>query len=183
MAILSHHLLIHHLLVLIQLRIVASLRHLLVHAQALLVLHAALLASDVAALTNQACSILLLLLLEDSLRKDIAGLALVIGVLLVAVALKAYGPFDAIVNVRAARRAHHVAGARLVLRVHRLILVLEHPLRHGVGRRIARELPSPLLGVADVIGAVLAAVRSVSLQSALPAVAHGRRGLVEGWRL
>ena len=179
--ILPHHLLIiHHLLVLIQLRVIASLRHLLVHAQAFLVFSTALFASNVAALTYQTRTVLLLLLLEDALGEDVTGLALIVGILLVAVALNASVSFDTVVDVGAAGRAHHIVRARLVLRVHLLILVLQHPLRHGVRRRIPRELSSPLLGVADVIGAVLP---RVSVVPALPAVPHGGGGLVEARRL
>ena len=110
--ILAHHwLIIHHLLVLSQLRVIASLRHLLVHAQAFLVLSTTLFASNIATLTYQTCAVLLLLLLEDALGEDVAGLALVVGILLVAVALNARVSFDTVVDVGAAGRAHHIVRA------------------------------------------------------------------------
>lgn len=104
------------------------------HAHALLVLDGALLASDVATLTYQTCAILLLLLLEHALAEDVAGLALVIDALLVADALAGCMHFHvAVVDVGTAGRADHVVAGRLIRCIHLFVLVLQHPLRHGVG--------------------------------------------------
>ena len=119
------------------------------------------------------------------MAEDVAGLALVVDALLIADPWTSCEHFHvAVVDVGAARGRDHVGPGGLIRRVHLFVLVLQHPLRHGVGGRIAGELSSPLLRVAYVVGAVLPTMRPISLRPSLPVVVCcGSSRLVEARRL
>ena len=119
------------------------------------------------------------------MAEDVAGLALVVDALLIADPRASCEHFHvAVVDVGAARGRDHVGPGGLIRRVHLFVLVLQHPLRHGVGGRIAGELSSPLLRVAYMVGAVLPTMRPISLRPSLPVVVCcGSSRLVEARRL
>jgi len=135
----------HHLLVIVQKRlltfelllIVASVGHLLVHAHAFLVFDIALLASHIASLTYETGAVLLMLL-HDPLAKDVATLTFIL--------LISYCLVDGMsVIILAAWRHQNVL---LILVVYRLLLILQQSLRSRVGR-VSGELSPSLLRIVD----------------------------------